>query len=64
MKAFKKSRHLALTGALAAVLSMSVVSVSVQAQDNAEPEMITAIYGSANGWNANGAWVGFSLGED
>lgn len=26
--------------------------------------MITAIYGSANGWNANGAWVGFSLGED
>lgn len=64
MKAFKKSRHLALTGALAAVLSMSVVSVPVQAQDNAEPEMITAIYGSANGWNANGAWVGFSLGED
>lgn len=59
-----KSRML-LSFVLAAAVTVGVVPTIVSAQEigqnKSETGIITEIYGSANGWNNNAAWVGFSL---
>ena len=55
---------------LIAVLAVAVVAIMVPTivfaqgtDDSSESGIVTEIYGSANGWNNNAAWVGFALNE-
>ena len=49
-------------------VAVGMIPTMVAAEETKEtanqPAMITEIYGSANGWNNNAAWVGFSLSDD
>lgn len=55
---------------LIAVLAVAVVAIMVPTivfaqgtDDSSESGIVTEIYGSANGWDNNAAWVGFALNE-
>lgn len=68
MEARRKKRKgklmfMALAVAVAAILVPTIVFAQGTA-DSAESGAVAEIYGSANGWNNNAAWVGFALAQE
>lgn len=59
----KNGKMLLIVLAVAVVAVMVPTIVFAQGAASSEQGAVTEIYGSANGWNNNAAWVGFALGE-
>ena len=61
MKKSIKGKALSILASTAMALSLCTLPMGVHAEETNQDPMIKEIYGSANGWSANAAWVGFSL---
>lgn len=59
----KNGKMLLIVLAVAVVAVMVPTIVFAQGAASSEQGAVTEIYGSANGWNNNAAWVGFALVE-
>lgn len=64
MKKSIKGKALSILASTAMALSLCTLPMGVHAEQTNQDPMIKEIYGSANGWSANAAWVGFSLSKD